>query len=156
MEMGNGSPLDSEAILISVNTIANQFDEGFLEARFRHTQHGEFTEKRGRVREARVTVAPGIHQDGGYLDIQWWENGDYKYHYRENGLELWFGREASNLNTDHPVRHFHPPTDPSCHEQSYIDAEHPPERVTLAVLATWWTAVEAGDERVLNRQSGLP
>lgn len=156
MVMGNGSPLNSGAISTSVNTIANQLDEGFLKARFRHTQHGEFTEKRGRVREARVTVAPGIHQEGGYFDIQWWENSDYKYHYREQKLEFRFGQEASNQNTEHPVRHFHPPDGPSRHEQSCIDVAHPPELVTLAVLATWWAAVEAGDERALNSQSGLP
>jgi len=156
MVMGNGDPLDSEAILTTVNTIANHLDDGFIEAKFRHTQHGEFTEKRGRVREARVTVAPGIHQNGGYFDIQWWENGDYKYHYRENGLEFRFGREALNQNTEHPVRHFHPPEEPKRHEQSCIGVEYPPELVTLAVLATWWAAVEATDEQVLNTQSGLP
>ncbi|WP_348611627.1 hypothetical protein [Halobaculum rarum] len=71
MVMGSGSPLDSEAIRTSVNTIANQLGEGFLEATFRHTQHGEFTENRGRIREERVTLAPEIHQAGGYFDIQW-------------------------------------------------------------------------------------
>ncbi|GAA0218925.1 hypothetical protein [Halobaculum roseum] len=156
MVMGNGSPLDSDAILTSVNTIANQLDEGFRAPRFRHTQHDEFTEKRGRVREARVTVAPGIHQDGGYFDIQWWENGDYTNHYREKGLEFRFGREASNQATDHPVLHFHPPDELSRHEQSCISETHPPELVTLAVLTMWWAAVTATDEQVLNTQSGLP
>lgn len=156
MVMGNGSPLDSEAIHASVNTIANQLGDGFITARYRHTQHGLFTEKQGRVREARVTVAPGIHQDGGYFDIQWWENGDYKYHYREDGLEFRFGREEANRNTTDPVLHFHPPMDPSRHEQSCIGLEQPPERVTLAVLASWWAAVRAGDESRLNIQTGLP
>lgn len=156
MVMGNGSALDSEAILVSVNTVANRLGDGFLQARYRHTQHGRFTEKQVRVREARVTVAPGIHQDGGYFDIQWWENGDYKYHYREQGLEFRFGREEANRNSSNPVLHFHPPADPSRHETSCVEANHPPVRVTLAVLGTWWAAVKAGDERRLNTQTGLP
>lgn len=156
MVLGNESPLDSEAVHASVNTIANQLDNGFITARYRHTQHGFFTQKRGRIREARVTVAPGIHHDGGYFDVQWWENGDYKYHYREDGLEFRFGREEANRNTSDPVLHFHPPADPSRHEQSCIKADHPPARMTLAVLGTWWAAVNASGENRLNTQTGLP
>jgi hypothetical protein len=103
-----------------------------------------------------VTISPGIHQKGGYFDIQWWQNGDYKYHYREQDLEFRFGREADNATSGHPVRHFHPPSDPSQHHPSCIDSGHPPERVTLAVIACWFAAAEAGDPSLLNSQNNPP
>jgi hypothetical protein len=154
--MGNGSAIDADAIDASVNTLQNQLGEGFHNVQYKHTQDGPFENRNGRPREARVTVMPGIHRNGGFFDVQWWENGDYKYHYREQGLEFRFGREETNRDTTHPVRHFHPPNDLTDHRQSCIEADHPPERVTLAVLATWWAAVQAGDECLLNTQDGLP
>lgn len=101
-------------------------------------------------------MTPGIHQKGGHFDIQWWENGDYKFHYREKGLEFRFGREAANAEIDQPVCHFHPPDDLSEHRQSCISDGHPPEWVTLAVLTSWRAAVKERDEAVLNTQDGLP
>jgi hypothetical protein len=65
-------------------------------------------------------------------------------------------REEANRNTTHPVRHVHTPNELTDHRRSGIDAAHPPERVTLAVLATWGTAVQAGDESLSNTQDGVP
>jgi hypothetical protein len=65
-------------------------------------------------------------------------------------------REEANRNTTHPVRHVHPPNDLTDHRRSCIGVDHPPERVTLAVLATWWAAVQAGDESLSNTQDGVP
>lgn len=154
--MGNGSEIDADSIDVSVETLRKQLDNGVVRVQYKHTQGGQFGTRNGSPREARVTVTPGINQSGGYFDIQWWENGDYKYHYREEGLEFRFGREAANAGSSQPVRHFHPPEDISKHNPSCISDGHPPERVTLAVLASWWAAVKEGDEAVLNTQNGLP
>ena len=157
MGMGNGSPIDSTAIDESVSQMHHQLGGAVVTVRFRYQNEQPFRPRDGNdVRTARVTVAPGIHTQAGYFDIQWWENGDYKYHYREAKLEFRFGREATNENTENPVRHFHPPNNLDAHEQSCIGAEQPPKRVTIAVLKTWWTAVENRDERLLNAQNGLP
>lgn len=156
MGMGNGSAIDADSIDASVERMRRQLGKGVHDVRYKQTQGGRFGERDGRPREARITVTPGIHQPGGYFDIQWWKNGDYKYHYREEGLEFRFGREKANKNTSKPVRHFHPPSNLDAHRQSCIDGSHPPERVTLAVLATWWAAVKVGDESLLNAQNGLP
>lgn len=156
MAMGNGSEIDPDAIDTSVETLRRQLDKGVVRVQYKHRQGGRFGPRNGVPREARVTVTPGIHQPGAYFDVQWWKNGDYKYHYREDGLEFRFGREATNVERDQPVRHFHPPADTRRHDPSCISEDHPPERVTLAVLASWWAAVKAGDETVLNTQSGLP
>jgi len=89
MGMGNGAPIDSEAILQSVEQMHKQLDRGFVKVRYKYQKGGQFGQWLGNdVRVARVTVAPGIHQKGAYFDIQWWENGDYKYHYREAGLQF--------------------------------------------------------------------
>lgn len=156
MVMGNGSPIDAAAIDASVETMRRRLGSGVAAVKYKHTQDGQFEERDGRPREARVTVTPGIHQRGGYFDIQWWENGDYKYHYREDGLEFRFGREEANESTENPVRHFHPPENPDEHRPSRIENDHPSERVTIAVLATWWAAVKHADEGFLNAQDGLP
>ena len=156
MVLGNGSVLDPDAILVSVNTMADQLGRGVLRTRYKNTRHGEYEDTPSRPREARITVRPGIHQQAGYFDIQWWANGDYKYHYREQDLEFRFGCENANENTTSPVYHFHPPNDLDTHAPSCIGTDHPPERVTRAVLATWWAAVQRGDEAVLNTQDGLP
>jgi len=157
MGMGNGSPIDSEAIDESVEQMRQQLDRGIVTVRFRYRKGQPFKQREGKdIRAARVTITPGIHERGGYFDIQWWENGDYKYHYREEGLEFRFGREASNETTTKPVRHFHPPNDLDAHTQSCIEVTQPPKLVTIAVLKTWWIAVENGDEKLVNAQSGLP
>ncbi len=157
MGMGNGSPIDSEAIDESVQQLHNQLDRGVVNVQFRYRKGHPFKQWQGNdLREARVTVTPGIHQRGGYFDIQLWENGDYKYHYREEGLEFRFGREAANASTNKPVRHFHPPSDLHAHRQSCIGVDRPPKLVTIAVLRTWWAAVEHGDESLVNAQNGLP
>jgi hypothetical protein len=157
MGMGNGSPIDSEAIDESVERMRQQLGKGVVKVRFQYQRGHPFKQRDGNdVRAARITVIPGIHKRGGYFDIQWWENGDYKYHYREEGLEFRFGREASNEPTKKPVRHFHPPQDLDAHKQSNIESDQPPTRVTIAVLKTWWRAVENGDETLLNEQNGLP
>ena len=157
MGMGNGSPVDSEAIDESVEQMRQQLGKGVVKVRFRYRKGHPFTQRNGKdIRAARVTVTPGIHRRGGYFDIQWWENGDYKYHYREEGLEFRFGREAANETTSKPVRHFHPPRNLDAHTQSCIGVEQPPKLVTIAVLKTWWTAVKTGDENVVNAQNGLP
>ena len=128
MVMRNGSALDPDAILASVNTAADQLGDGFLRVQYKNTRHGKYEEEPVRPREARITVRLGIHQLAGYFDIQWWANGDYKYHYRERGLEFRFGCEEANENTDDPVYHFHPPNDLRRHEESCIAPDHPPER----------------------------
>ncbi len=157
MAMGNGTPIDSEAIDESVAQIRQQLDTGVVNVRFRYQNGHPFKHRDGTdIRAARVTVMPGIHKRGGYFDIQWWDNGDYKYHYREDGLEFRFGREATNETTNKPVRHFHPPRNLDAHKQSCIGVEQPPKLVTIAVLKTWWTAVKNGDENLLNAQNGLP
>ncbi|QSG01697.1 Uncharacterized protein AArcS_0468 [Natranaeroarchaeum sulfidigenes] len=157
MGMGNGSPIDSEAIDESVEQMRRQLDRGVVNVRFRYQKGRPFTQRKGEdIRTARVTVTPGIQERGGYFDIQWWKNGDYKYHYREDALEFRFGREAANEPTSKPVQHFHPPGDLDAHRQSCIGVEQPPELVTIAVLKTWWTAVENGDENLVNAQNGLP
>ncbi len=157
MGMGNGSPIGSAAIDESVEQMRQQLGKGVVNVRFRYQKGHPFEQRDGNDhREARVTVTPGIHNRGGYFDIQWWENGDYKYHYREEGLEFRFGREAANKNTNKPVRHFHPPSNLDAHRQSCIGVEQPPELVTIAVLKTWWTAVKTGNANLVNAQSGLP
>jgi hypothetical protein len=157
MALGNGSAIDSDAITTSVETLRKHLGKGVHEVKYRYTQHGQFGDWDGPPREARVTVTPGIDETGGFFQIQWWENGDYKYHYREiGGLEFRFGREEANADTSNPVRHFHPPSNLEAHNRSCIDAEQPPERVTLAIITTWWAAVKENDESLLNTQNGLP
>jgi len=157
MGMGSGSPIDSKAIDESVEQMHQHLDSGVVEVRFRYQKGQPFKTRDGEdVRAARVTVTPGIHTRGGYFDIQWWENGDYKYHYREDGLEFRFGREAANEPTNTPVRHFHPPDNLEAHTQSCIGIDRPPKLVTIAVLKTWWIAVKNGDENLVNAQNGLP
>lgn len=156
MGMGNGSAIDTDSIDASVAMMRRHLGRNVSNVQYKHTQGGQFRERDGRPREARVTVTPGLHQRGGYFDIQWWENGDYKYHYREEGLEFRFGREEANEDTERPIRHFHPPENLDAHRPSCTEGGHPPERVTLVVLATWWEAVKAGDEGPLNPQDGLP
>jgi hypothetical protein len=157
MGLGDGSPIDSEAIEEGVEQMRQQLGRGVVKVRFRYQRGHPFTRRKGEdLRAARATVAPGIHERGGYVDIQWWENGDYKYHYREDGLEFRFGREAANEGTSKPVHHFHPPRNLDAHKQSCIGIEQPPKLVTIAVVKTWWTAVENGDEGLVNAQNGLP
>jgi hypothetical protein len=157
MGLGNGSPLDPEAIDESVEQMRHQLGKGVVKVRFRYQKGHPFAQREGDdLRAARVTVTPGIHERGGYFDIQWWENGDYKYHYREEGLGFRFGCEAANESTNKPVHHFHPPSNLDAHNQSCIGIEQPPKLVTIAVLKTWWTAVENGDESLVNAQNGLP
>jgi len=157
MGMGNGSPIDSEAIDESVEQMRQQLGKGVVKVRFRYQKGHPFKQREGEdLRAARVTVTPGIHKRSGYFDIQWWENGDYKYHYREEKLEFRLGREATNKTTKKPVRHFHPPSNLNAHKQSCIGIEQPPKLVTIAVLKTWWTAVENGDGNLVNAQNGLP
>ena len=157
MGLGNGSPIDSAAIDESVTQMHQQLGRGVVKVRFRYQRGQPFKPRDGKdVRTARVTVTPGIHKQAGYFDIQWWENGDYKYHYREDGLECRFGREAANKSTKKPVRYVHPPNDLDAHKPSCIGTEQPPKCVTIAVLKTWWTAVENSDETLLNAQNGLP
>lgn len=156
MVMGSGSRIDQEAIIDSVNIFVDRLDDCVRAVTFRNTKGGPYEDDMTSPREARLTVVPGIHQDGGYFDIQWWQNGDYKFHYQENGLQFRFGREADNQGSSRPVRHFHPPSDPSRHEQSCIGSNHPPERVSLAVIANWLPAVRQSDPGVLNSQSNPP
>ncbi|SDZ98645.1 hypothetical protein SAMN04488065_1565 [Haloplanus vescus] len=157
MGLGNGSPIDSDAIDESVERMRRQLDTGVFEVQFQYQKGEPFSPRRdGTHRAARVTVMPGIHQRGGYFDIQWWQNGDYKYHYREKGLEFRFRREEVNQSTKKPVQHFHPPDDLDKHRKSCIEVEQPPSLVTIAVLKTWWEAVKNSDENVVNAQNGLP
>ena len=65
-------------------------------------------------------------------------------------------RSLLGSTSETPVRHFHPPRDLDAHKQSRIEIERPPELVTIAVLKTWWTAVENGDESLVNAQDSLP
>jgi hypothetical protein len=157
MGMGNGSPIDSQAIDESVERMYRQLDAGVVDVRYRYRKNEAFKARNGaNPREARVTVTPGIHQQGGYFDIQWWENGDYKYHYRERGLQFRFGREQANRSTANPVRHFHPPDNIDAHHPSCIEPGLHPDTVTIGVLKTWWAAVQHNDASLVNAQNGLP
>lgn len=156
MTMGSGSRIDSDAIIDSVHIFETRLDECVQRTRYRNSNGGPYDEVPISVREARLTVAPGILQRGGYFDIQWWCNGDYKYHYEEDGLQFRFGREEDNQGTDDPVEHFHPPADPGQHRQSCIASGHPPELVTLAVIANWVPAARRNDPDLLNDRSNPP
>lgn len=156
MAMGSGSPIDQDAIRAAANVFQDRLADCVQNVGYKNSRDGPYVNSPITPREVRVTISPGIHQKGGYFDIQWWQNGDYKYHYREQGLEFRFGREADNANTSNPVRHFHPPSDPLLHLPSCIGPDHPPERVTLAVIACWFAAAEAGDPTVLNSQNNPP
>lgn len=156
MVMGSGSAIDQDAIIDSVNVFLDRLADCVGAVRYRNTNDGGYVKTPISPRAARVTVSPGIQQQGGTFDIQWWENGDYKYHYQERGLQFRFGREADNEGTGKPVRHFHPPSDPSRHRQSCIGPDHPPERVTLAVIANWLPAVKQSDASVLNARRNPP
>lgn len=156
MVMGSGSPIDQDSIVSAANVFRNRLGDCVRDVQYRNTRDGPYEANPITPREGRITVSPGIRQRGGYFDVQWWDNGDYKYHYREDGLEFRFGREADNTSTDDPVRHFHPLDDPSRHESSCISPDHPPERVTLAVIACWFAAAQSGDPSVLNSQNNPP
>lgn len=156
MVMGSGEPLDEDAIVAAANAFPDRLGECVHRIQYRNTRNGSFQSECRTPHAVRLTVVPGIQQDGGYFDIQWWTNGDYKYHYRERGLEFRFGREADNATTSKPVRHFHPPEDLDEHERSCIDADLPPELVTIAVGTTWFEAVKEGDPGRLNDRETLP
>jgi hypothetical protein len=156
MTMGSGSPIDHDAIRAAVTVFQKRLVDCVQTVRYKNSRTGSYVTSPISPREARVTISPGITQKGGYFDIQWWQNGDYKYHYREQDLEFRFGCEADNATTSYPVRHFHPPSDPSQHHPSCIGPDHPPERVTLAVIACWFAAAEAGDPSLLNSQTNPP
>lgn len=156
MVMGSGTPFDRDAILAAANVFQDRLGDCVRAVRFANSRTGPYEAVPVSPREARITISPGIRRQGGYFDVQWWRNGDYKYHYREDGLEFRFGREADNAGTDAPVRHFHPPEDPTGHLQSCISSGHPPERVTLAVIACWFAAAKNGDPSLLNSQHDPP
>lgn len=156
MAMGSGSPIDQDAIISAANMFQDRLGDCVQQVKYKNSRDGPYEESVIAPREARVTISPGIHQKGVCFDIQWWRNGDYKYHYREEGLEFRFGREADNESTDNPVRHFHPPSDPSQHQVSCIGSGHPPERVTLAVIACWLPAAKENNPDHLNSQSNPP
>lgn len=156
MVMGSGSLIDQDAIISAANVFQDRLGDCVQQVRYKNSRDGPYEKSVTAPREARLTISPGIHQKGGYFDIQWWRNGDYKYHYQEEGLEFRFGREADNASTDDPVRHFHPPSDPDQHLPSCIGSGHPPERVTLAVIVCWLTAAKENDPDLLNSQSNPP
>lgn len=156
MVMGSGTPVDPDALLAAVSTLESRLGRVVHDIRYRNSRVGPFESVPTTPREARLTVAPGIQQAGGYFDIQWWMNGDYKYHYTERGLEFRFGREADNAETDEPVRHFHPPEELDEHRPSCIDVPPHPELVTIAVGTTWFAAVKDSDPNRLNDQDNLP
>jgi len=156
MVMGSGEPVDSEAIIAAVSAFQSRLGNVVHEVQYRNTRDGPYEPSPLTPREARLTVAPGIHQDGGYFDMQWWTNGDYKYHYRERDLKFRFGREADNADTDKPVRHFHPPDSLDEHRLSCIADGNPPELVTIAVGSTWFAAVKESDPSRLNQGDNLP
>lgn len=156
MTMGAGSGIDSNAIIHSVGIFEARLRDCVHRTRYRNANDGQYDEAPISVREARLTIAPGILQDGGYFDIQWWCNGDYKYHYQETGLQFRFEREVDNQNTSSPVNHFHPPNNPNQHLPSCIPPSHPPELVTLAVIANWLPAAQQEDPSLLNNQNNPP
>lgn len=150
MTMGRGSRIDSRAILDAVSVFERRLDECVAQDSYRNAGGRQFDEVPVSVRAARLTITPGIRQTGGYVDVQWWENGDYRYHYQEDGLQFRFGREIDNEDANQPVHHFHPPNDPSAHQASEIPPGHGPELVTLAVIANWHAAAQRSDPRLLN------
>lgn len=156
MTMGGGSGIDSDAILDSVSIFEDTLEDCVYRVRYRNSKNGQYDEVPISVREARLTITPGILQDGGYFDIQWWCNGDYKYHYQETDLQFRFGREYDNQGSEIPITHFHPPEDPNQHLESCIPSEHPPELVTRAVIANWYPAARDGDPSLLNEQNNPP
>lgn len=154
--MGSGSPLDQQAIRDSANVFLNKLGDCIQAVKFRNTRNEVYESKPITPREARLTIAPGICQNGGYFDVQWWQNGDYKYHYQEDGLQFRFGREEDNKNTNKPIHHYHPPGNPAKHLPSCIDPGHPPKRVTLAVIVCWLTAAKENDPTLINSQTNPP
>lgn len=156
MVMGSGEPLDFDYIIDATSAFEERLGDCVHQIQYKNSREGSYETDCITPREARVTVVPGIHQRGGYFDIQWWTNGDYKYHYREEGLEFRFGREADNEATDKPVNHFHPPNNLDDHRPSCIEEGNSPELVTIAVGTTWFSAVKASDPSELNQQDNLP
>lgn len=156
MVMGSGSAIDFDSIISSINIFKNRLGQCVVKTEFRNTRSGAYEKRPITPREARLTVAPGIQQIGGFFDIQWWSNGDYKYHYQEENLQFRFDREEDNKDTDKPIVHFHPPADVNRHDPSCISSGHPPERVTLAVIANWFPAAEKNDPSILNSVSNPP
>lgn len=158
MARGEGAPIDRIAIEtardVFLDTIGRR---GIERIQYRNRQSSEFVETPADMREVRISVPYTIQADAdvGYFDITWWENGDYKYHYKEGGLEFRFGREVANRDSAHPVNHFHPPEDLSLHQESWIKETHP-ELVTRAVIANWWVAVQSQDPNVLNSVENPP
>lgn len=156
MTMGGGGAIDPDAILDAVAVFERRLDECIHRVRFRNSRHAQYDDVPISVREARVTLVPGIHQDGAFVDVQWWQNGDYKYHYREAELQFRFDREQDTESTAVPVAHFHPPDTPDQHRASCIPSEHPVELVTLAVIANWLSAARQNDPSVVNALSDPP
>lgn len=156
MTMGGGSGIDSRAIRDSVRTFERRLGDCISQVGYRNSNDGQYDEVPVSPREARLTIAPGVQSNGGYFDVRWWQNGDYKYHYEEDGLLFRFGREVANRDLSKPVNHFHPPSDPAQHSPSCIPPDHEPELVTLAVIANWYVAAQEGDPERLNTLTNPP
>lgn len=156
MGMGNGTRLNHAAILAAAKTFRERLGACVQNVAYQNTRSGEYQSSPSCPVETRVTVSPGITQLGGYFDIQWWANGDYKYHYREDGTQFRFGREEANQTRQLPVRHFHPPSDPDKHVESCIGPSSNPKVITRAVITTWSAAVQQNNQEVLNTHNGLP
>lgn len=154
--MGGGRGVDADAVLDSVRTFEDRLGDCVVRVRYRNAGADQFDDVPVGVREARLTVAPGIRERGGYFDVRWWHNGDYEYHYRESGLQFRFGHEADDEPTSTPVDHFHPPSDPGDHRPSCVPSEHPPELVTLAVIANWLHAARESDPDLVNSLTDPP
>lgn len=71
--------------------------------RDRNSRSGPLEREVVTPREVPIAVAPGTEARGGYFDVCWSENGDYRYHYLEDGIQFRFDREAENAGTDYPV-----------------------------------------------------
>jgi hypothetical protein len=93
-----------------------------------------------------VTFSDGFREPGRF-DIRWSVTDNYAFHYSEPELDF---RYDKHPNPHSPLKHFHPPSDPSAIPvQSCIEVELA-ELVSLAVPQCWRRAWEHDDLSRLN------
>lgn len=98
-------------------------------------------------RRLRVRLDPDAYPgdvSSARLDVRWYTNGDYSFHYVENqGNDDWHRRWDRHPKPDQPREHVHLPPDAESVDESPLDADHHLD-VLFAVLD--WIA-----ERVRDR-----
>lgn len=100
-----------------------------------------------------ITVAVGFEEPGRF-DVRWSTTDSYGFHYTEDDLDFRFDNHP---NPHSPREHFHPPPAASTEdaEPSCIEVELA-ERVTLAVIQCWRSALESDDLSRLNAAENPP